>query len=353
MTRLLLHIGQGKAGSTSIQTVLKTNAEHLRRAGVLFPDTGQHTNHQDIFTHLTGDVKHHDPRLGGPRDDARKKALGEAFWHKALSAMQADPPDLVILSCENQFRPFAAEALTRLTTLVRPHFDTIEVCAYLRDPASFFLSYAQQDLKKRPSFTIPSRSYYRDTLEPWLTHGPGPVRCVRFAREDLHGQDVVTDFCLRFAGIDPAPLTRAGEEANTTFSAEGMEIMQRFMRGEIDAPTHYHRQRPQRMKALVEEADRTCPGYARPALRADLPPALEARAQDLGWLQETFGVTFPDIGPPGLSPEEADRRVRALDRVSDICAVDTDRLAAVQAEIRRRSAPRRGLRDLFRRALRR
>lgn len=349
MTRLLLHIGMGKAGSTAIQTFLLSNAAALRNVGVLIPETGNHTNHQDIFTHLTGDVKHHDPRLGGPRDDARKAALGEGFWRSALADMQAARPDLVILSCENQFRPFAPEALARLTGLVAPHFDDIEVCAYLRDPASFFLSYAQQDLKKRPDFMIPSRTYYRDTLEPWMAHGPGPVRCVRFAREVLQEQDVVTDFCQRFAGFDPSGYSQAGMEANTTFSAEGMEIMQRFMRGEVAAPTRYHRQRPQRMKALVEEADRQCPGYVRPTLRADLKPALEARAGDLDWLAETFGVTFPEIGPPAMPPEVADRQVQALDRVSDICAVDPGRLAAVQAEMLRLAAPRRGLLDLFHR----
>ena len=347
--RLLLHIGQGKAGSTAIQTVLRANAPRLRGMGVLFPETGNHTNHQDIFTYLTGDVKHHDPRLQGARADARKTALGKTFLEAALKEIQASQPDLVILSCENQFRPFSQAALERLTGLLAPHFDTIDTCAYLRDPASFFLSYAQQDLKKRPDFTIPSRSYYRDTLDPWQRFGPGPVQCALFDRSALAEQDVVTDFCTRFAGIDGAHLSRDTAEENTTFSAEGMDIMQRFMRGEIAAPTRYHRMRPQRMKALVEAADRSCSGYTRPGLHKALRADLMARAQDLDWLDQSFGVTFAQTGAPAPSPEDADRRVRALDRVADICTVDPDRLQQVQSKMIQLAAPQRGVLDLFQR----
>lgn len=349
--RLLLHIGQGKAGSTAIQNFLRANADRLLERGVLIPETGQHTNHQDIFTFLTDDVKHHDPQISGARADARKKALGRQFWQAALAQLDQSQADLVILSCENQFRPFSPEALERLCGHLRPHFDAIEVCAYLRDPASHFLSYAQQDLKKRPAFTIPSRTGFRDTLEPWLQHGPGPVTCLRFARDTLANGDAVADFCQRFAGIETEGLAAPGAEVNTTCSAEGMEIMQRFMRGALPAPSRYHGQRAQRMKALVEEADRRCPGYARPRLHATVKAAIEARLQDLDWLKQTFGVVFPDIGAPTLPPEEADDLVRGLDRVSDICAVDADRLAAVQAEMNRLAEPRRGVLDrLTRRA---
>lgn len=344
----MLHIGQGKAGSTSIQTVLRANAARLLGHGVLVPETGQHTNHQDIFTYLTDDVKHHDPRLGGARADARKKALGKRFWQAALADIDRARPELVILSCENQFRPFAPAALERLTGLVRPHFDRVDVCAYLRDPASHFLSYAQQDLKKRPEFTIPSCRPFQDVLQPWMDHGPGPLSCVRFAREVLEGQDVVTDFCRRFASIDPAWLGAAETEANTTFSAEGMTVMQQFMRGHLAAPTRYHAQRPQRMKALVEAADRSCPGYARPRLFAPVREAIEARTRDLDWLGQSFGVVFPEIQPGSLSPQEADQKLRTRSSVSDICMVDPDRLAAVMAEITQLAAPRRGLHDRLR-----
>jgi hypothetical protein len=352
MPNLLIHIGQGKTGSTSIQNFLRTNPEMLRDAGVLFPETGKHTNHQDIFSYLTDDVKQHDPRLSGARADNRKRALGEAFWQNARDTIDKTNPRLVILSCENQFRPFPAAALQRLTEELRPIFSHIDVCAYLRDPASHFLSSAQQDLKKRPDFTIPSRSYFRDTLEPWRLHGPGPLTCVRFARSELAGQDVVTDFCQRFAGIDPAGAKHSATEDNTSLSPEAMEIMQRYLRGEIDAPTRYHAKRTQRMKALVQEADGNCPGFSRPRLRDGLKEAIEARAQDLDWLDQTFGVRFPEIGQPALSPEQADQRIRGLSKVSDVCVTDPDRIEALQAEIARLAAGRRSLFDLFARGAR-
>ncbi|WP_421904465.1 hypothetical protein [Mameliella sp.] len=347
MPNLLIHIGQGKTGSTSIQNFLRTNPEMLRDAGVLFPETGKHTNHQDIFSYLTDDVKQHDPRLRGTRADDRKRALGKTFWHAARDTMDKTNPRLVVLSCENQFRPFAPAALLRLTDELRPLFSRIDVCAYLRDPASHFLSSAQQDLKKRPDFTIPSRSYFRDTLEPWSLHGPGPLTCIRFARSELADQDVVTDFSRRFVGVDPASARRSATEDNTSLSPEAMEIMQLYLRGEIEAPTRYHARRTQRMKALVQEADSKCSGFSRPRLRKGLKEAIEARALDLDWLERTFGLRFPEIGQPAMSPEEADRRIRGLSRVSDVCTTDPDRIEALQKEMARLAAGRRSLFDLF------
>ncbi|SNT07100.1 hypothetical protein [Antarctobacter heliothermus] len=84
-------------------------------------------------------------------------------------------------------------------------------------------------------------------------------------------------------------------------------------------------------------------------MRPEIKAAIEAWALDLGRIKATFGVEFPEICEPSVPPGEADRCVRGLNRVSDICAVDTGRLMALQKEILRLAASRRGSFDLFHR----
>jgi hypothetical protein len=243
--RALLHIGQGKTGSTSIQNALRLNGEVLARHDVFYPESGKHTNHQDIFTYLTGDVKHHDPRHKGARADARKIGLGKRHWQEALREIDRRQPELVVLSCENQFRPFAPEALQRLTEMIAPVFSEVEVVAYLRDPASYFLSMAQQDVKKRARLFNPSTTGFRDVLEPWLTYGPGRVSALRFLKADLYEGDVVADFCHRFLPFAASDLPGTEVPANESMSAEAMDILQAYHIGEIDAPSRHHGKRPQ------------------------------------------------------------------------------------------------------------
>jgi hypothetical protein len=330
---LLVHIGHGKTGSTAIQRTLQRNAPALAAAGVLWPDADGHANHQEIFHHLTGEVKRAPGAPASPRDDARRLRRSARLWETLLERIAAERPRLVVLSCENQFRPFALAALARLSGLLAPQFGAIRVVAYLRAPASHFLSAAQQDLKKRPEFEIPSRSRYRDTLEPWMRHGPGPVTCLRFGRADLRNGDVVEDFCTRFLPLDFAALTPMGDPENVTVSAEAMEMLQTYFRGALPPPHPWYGRRPQRMKALIRAGDAATPGFAKPCLHAGLKEAFEARATDLGWLEDTFGITFDEVEPAAMSVEAAEARVVGLRDVADICPIDPERRAALQAKL--------------------
>lgn len=327
--RLIVHIGQGKTGSTSIQNALKNNPETLERFGVFFPITGRHTNHQDIFTFLTGDVKHHDPALGGARDDARKTALGKTFWEAARERILREQPDVTVLSCENQFRPFSVAALESLSRHLTPLFAEIRVVAYLRSPAEHFLSMAQQDVKKRPKITIPPRNALREVLEPWTLHGPGPVEVIRYARDTLQDGDVVADFCARFLPVAAADLARPSSRDNTTLSPEAMAVLQDFHRGKVPPPTRFHGARAQRMKDLIQRADSAEPGFQKPRLAAGLKQAIEARAGDLDWLKTEFGLEFPDLERTALPAQEAYAHVERIETVAQVCAVDEDRKRAL------------------------
>ncbi|MCR8549866.1 hypothetical protein M4578_18715 [Salipiger sp. P9] len=334
---LLIHIGHGKTGSTSIQRTLDANRPLLAAAGVVFGDADGHANHQQIFAHLTGLTKENLPGYVDPAEELKKaRGDGARLWAALEARIAQAQPRLVVLSCENQFRTYPDAAFERMNGLLRPRFGDIRVMAYLRGPASYFLSAVQQDLKKRPEFVLPSASRFRDALEPWAEKGPGRIALRRFARDALAEGDVVTDFIAQYLPMtDPAAYRRVADDENETVSAEAMEVLQQYFRGQIKAPHRHYDRRPQRYKWLVRHADAAVPGQAKPRLLPGLREVIEARCTDLDWLADRFGLRFPEIGQPAMPREEAERAHAALRDVADICTVDAGRKQALLDEIAR------------------
>ncbi|KNG94379.1 hypothetical protein [Pseudaestuariivita atlantica] len=333
MAHLTLHIGHDKTGSTAVQRALAHEAGALRAAGVVFPVPARHDNHQILWPALTGTL---------PDDPVQMQTLApsvQAAWANADAALhdletlvREHGPDHVVLSNEMAFRAWSDAELDRLASVAKSMGVTgMSALAYLRDPASYMMSVVQQDVKKRPRFRPISASRYRDALGPFVERMP--VTAVAFDRATLIGGDVVADFCARVLPEETrAGVIAAAKRDNETFSAEAMAVMEAYFRGEIEAPSRWHGQRPQRVKRLVAEADRKVPGYARPRLKDGLAEVARARATDLDWLADRFGIDFTgDTG--GITQDEAEARFAELTDVAHVTEVDRDRFDAIVAEV--------------------
>ncbi len=335
--RLILHLGDSKTGSTAIQKALRASQAALDAAGVLFPDPGRHDNHQLLFPHLHG-VLPDDPvqmdSLGG--NPAKARAEAARRWADLKAQVNRAAPDTIVLSCENQFRPYDTEALARLEAHANEIAEKTHVFAYLRSPASFFLSYAQQSLKKRPEIRVLSPSRYRDTLEPLATRFP--VSVARAGRDALRGGDAVTDFCARFLPNVPADaLIRETDAVNETVSAEAMVLLQAIFRESRPLPAGFRRNK-KALRRIVMACDGQVAGATRPSLHDAVRTAVETRQTDLGWLQDRFGLTFPDLGPRDMDTAEAIRLHDALRDVADLCPVDHDRVETLWAAVQHSAA---------------
>jgi hypothetical protein len=220
---------------------------------------------------------------------------------------------------------------------------TTEVVAYLRAPASYLMSVVQQDLKKRPQFRPVSASRYRDALEPFVTDGPGPVRALEFARDTLINGDVVHDFCTRFVPELPTQeIAALAKHDNDSISGEAISLLQGYFRGEVQAPHRWYDVRPQRFKRLVMAADQAVTGFRKPRLKSGLAEMAVARATDLTWVRDQFGIDFTgDTG--GMTVVEADAIFVKLRGIEDITDVDSDRrralLDAMERQAKREQSP--------------
>ncbi|KUF12558.1 hypothetical protein [Pseudoponticoccus marisrubri] len=283
-----------------------------------------------LFPHLHDALPDDPVQMASLADSAVAARRQAERLHDDLRArIAAERPDTVVLSCENQFRAFDATAMARLCQTCATLAETVEVAVYLRAPAPFFLSNVQQDVKKRPEFRWISPSRVRDVLEPFVTHGPGPVTARRFARDALVGGDAVTDFVTTWLpGLDPAALSRGAAEENSSVSAEAMALLQEMFRGQRPLPGRYARDLKGLRKRIVA-LDAQLPGQTRPVLFDAVRDCVEARVADLDWTDEVLGVRFPEMGAPALSRSEAETLYAGLHDVADICTVDAARKEAL------------------------
>lgn len=136
-SRLILHVGAPKTGTTSVQVFLYEHREALRRRGILYPIEGlagmRVPKHQWVHHFL--------------HPDLRKERFARQL---ALALDEADGDTrTTILSTEGIFNHWwdyggpAREVLS----LLGAYFD-LACIVWLREPASFFRSYYVQCLKK-------------------------------------------------------------------------------------------------------------------------------------------------------------------------------------------------------------
>ena len=253
--------------------------------------------------------------------------------------------DVVVCQFGAMFFPDKPRAFSEARRVLRPGgtfifnvWDTIEhneiaetvtVIAYLRSPAPFFLSNVQQDIKKRPEFRWVSASRIRDTLEPVLEHGPGPLIARPYERASLSDRDVVNDFCRQvLPALDPAALKRQPDTDNATVSAEAMRLLQQVFRAERPLPKPYGRD-PKGFRKLLVATDPTVPGMTRPCLHEEVRQIVEARVTDGDWVADRLGVRFDDVAPPGITRDAAEQRFKRLRDIDQLCPVDADRQEAL------------------------
>lgn len=220
MTKFIVHIGDGKCGSSSIQKSLFEIRKNLRRAGIIY-ETSAPKNGQFSLVSMIG------RRTRGDADTLEKQS------RQTLELIQTNlqPSDTVLLSGESFFS-VPPDQMMRILEAIDPKIEKLDVVAYVRSPHSMYLSLVQQTIKGSSIYTKPE-SYVRGldkVLSNWASFDRADSLTVRhFDRAHLVDGDAVADFehVLRDLACSPnLHLPRAVE--NTSLSAEQIVALQHF-----------------------------------------------------------------------------------------------------------------------------
>lgn len=225
--RIILHIGTGKTGTSSIQESLFRAREKLLENGILYPDIPGFTNQNFLaMAAAQGVPREYQAELGYDLETLIQES--KKCWDMVKSDAEKADAKTVILSGEYFFshgNPTFWKNL--ISTKFGPNSE-IEVICYVRAVEPYYISAIQQHIKGGHNIEYPYTMPLFDRLEKWNQSGTLTVR--EFSREKLIDGDVVSDFLETCElGQDIVPLN-ARKRVNETISAESMSIIVDYRR---------------------------------------------------------------------------------------------------------------------------
>lgn len=246
--KIILHIGQSKTGTSSIQAYLTANRRRLMARGVLYPSPRVRGLALDLGSHnfLA------DSLLGKQRYPFLRD---EQYFSQFFAEAEKIRANLMILSAEHfwggeprlwqhrldEYRALYERKLERLGEFLQGH--DVTVLVYLRPQLDWFASYCTQNItygRIAGKRSLGDDRYNYEMLKPLLKYStrlelwerivrPNRLLAVPYVRQELRDRDSVSDFLFR-AGIEEISESggRKYVEANKTLSREFIAVKKKL-----------------------------------------------------------------------------------------------------------------------------
>ena len=304
--RFILHIGQSKSGTTSLQAFLAENRPALAAAGICYPDVERNgiplkvQDHNPVAEELSGIHRH--PHLSAEeyftqfREQAAKAGCqtillsGESFF---------GAPHIWTLSKAEDFYASHKKKLERLKALLAG--DECQIIVYLRPQDDWLESAIGQVI--RYEGLLGRRIYENDNqladlLAPHLDYAaildlwrdilnPAQLTVIPFERTALKDGDTVADFLQRLdlRSFSPSPATKTGERHHASWGRDTLtlkKILNRIPKTKTAERT---------IVALLNDQDRHCGNHRRLRLDHGLRFAIREKYAALNRkLADQYGV---------------------------------------------------------------
>ena len=366
--KILLHMGQGKTGTTALQQSLHTAADLLRARKVLYPRFGGNAIAHHLLVPLCGDPTNLPAwsleNIGGPEAAIRN---AQAAWSSIGVDVRRLNPDLLVLSSEFLWRQTDGAEKARLAVYLSELSCDITPILYIRHPVDHYRSRLQEWLKAECRPLPPTRLALRESILETEAAFLRPPALVAFDRSTLHGGDIIQDFATRFLTpwVDAADLPP--RQANAGLSAEALVLMVR-LRAEGGNTPETARRVARQIQRLAD-LDRSDPPARPLTLLPEVAEAALRAATCHRWLAETGRLHIPGLDvsridgaavpdwlmtapPETLFAHDPDRLGHLRRSLEDaICRPGTARTQRKPLKPSKKHLPR--LRDLLLRFLRR
>lgn len=231
---LIVHVGTGKTGTTSVQHFMNLNRDRLGAADVLYPTTPGKSRHAQFTVFLTPDDELDGQPVWHRMKAEDPKQFRRRFRHRLLAEIAESGHSRVVLSEETIFKS-SVGTLRRLRRFSRRHARSLRIVVYLRRQDDHLVSRYQQGVKVGEIRRLSDPELHRDygdvydyagrlaLLEELLAPDELVVR--RFERDAFVHGSLFCDF-LDAVGVDPALETVLPEaERNVSLGAETTEFL--------------------------------------------------------------------------------------------------------------------------------
>lgn len=296
VTKLILHIGTEKTGSTALQVFLKRHERALFASGIVFPDLFQTVNAGELYlSGASGEFTDYlDDYLFRGNFRFREKYIKQLG--KELGRLAGkDHCRVCILSSELLYsRIRHSESLRRLKSNLFGCFDDIQIVCYIRNQAERVLGLSMEVLKQgrhlqqirspRDHVYLDSSCDYRISLSRWMEVFPGRVTVRRYERSSLVNGDIIDDFLHVIEQPDlvrlpkPRPL-----DANRSLTRDQFKVI-----NYLNSKNLNHEKNGSIMKSVLKSmSNRSAHGKVRPT--KELGQYCRDRYQSSDeWVRSTF-----------------------------------------------------------------
>lgn len=285
---VLIHIGDAKCGSSSIQASLFQMRDALLEQGILYHPASPSNGHFGYITLLNGKTR---------GDNTEQEAQSRRNIAETRALIHEHKPAYLLLSGESLFS-VPPDLLAGLLEEICGTLPPIHIIAFLRHPVDFYLSGVQQGLKGNHEFIAPTR-FIRDTpgtFRRWSAFPACRSMTARlFDRSRLTGGSVVSEFSAILRGIVGQTFPELPDaNRNTSLSAEQMILLQQFRRDFLaDSKGRFCPQSNWLIRFFEELNEAVGMIGARPALRDDVRACIQD--QNARFTEELDQI-FPDLG---------------------------------------------------------
>jgi len=287
-SRLILHLGLNKTGTTSIQRSFQS----LDEPGLRYLDAGA-PNHSRLMInygrHLSGQPLE-------PLAERDVPLAPEVGLQTLLDALDDPKPGTLVISAEFLSAPRLSHASPAdMVADFRRRVEDVRALVYVREPISYMRSVLQQGIKRNGKLRMDPAYYYprfRTRLAPWEEAlGRDAISYAIFDRANFAGGDLLTDFANRI-GARAVP---ERVEANPSLSAEAFALFYALRKfRETEGPTDVSDADMRRALADLMRVKGRDFEFAPDGCRE----VIAAHAADLAWMEDRVGRPLPAYRPP-------------------------------------------------------
>lgn len=238
MSRLVLHIGMSKTGTTAFQAFIRANRDLLSAHGLSYPGMLRGPNHSQLPVAFSPRVNVVSRSLG-VESDADRARLRRRLQRRL--ARDADDADAWIVSSEQLSTMVRRRRdISHLADFLHDVFDEVQIVVVLRRqdywlPSSYVEYVTSGGTRRLAAHFVAYRAYFLDHirfLRRWAAaFGPDKVRAVPFLELDKRQPAVLPARILAVAGLPEVEVQRwpvPSALRNVSLSSEAAEILRRI-----------------------------------------------------------------------------------------------------------------------------
>lgn len=316
-TRVVVHIGTGKAGSTSIQKSTFAHREVLLDRGILIPELDGRELNPRVLAKL----------IGGTATPLQTQGILTAIDN----AIDAHKPKALFLSSE--FIHCNRGAVDGLGELFSGRGVELDIVLYLREPVSYYVSICQQRLKATDLIPDPTtwRAAYHEIVQPWRDRYGRRLHIIPFQKSAFQ-EGLVTSLFRKFFG-NLGDLNLDDMRFNSSTPGEVSCLLQHYFRvcypGE---PREFRSDGNYIAKKMTQAASDSGLGAKTTVKRHVAEMILANHKCDLEWLEAEEGLEFEASAyspTPSRRPPETHAKPVMFSDVIDVDPGDLQKLTAL------------------------